>query len=221
MTIKNPSCPWQCPAVTGCASCTQCQSACAWPQGRALVKRLKGIFTAGPRVKSAKGHHAHTNNKPFPEASSHTTMSAAAEMPHQAHRSLRRLSCAHPRRGAHLKCWCLSFSPAGKCSQAPFTKGCPDCASINVWQIPLHLQLKDTHATMRHHWVHTGLKPVSDWGQYFLFFLSSHHYQDLLGNSVPMECCQGPSLMPGMPAPSLISSIFSSVIQLAAPQRRA
>lgn len=99
MTIKNPSCPWQCPAVTGCASCTQCQSACAWPQGRALVKRLKGIFTAGPRVKSAKGHHAHTNNKPFPEASSHTTMSAAAEMPHQAHGSLRRLSCAHPRQG--------------------------------------------------------------------------------------------------------------------------
>lgn len=96
---KSPSCPWQCPAVTGCASCARCQSAWAWPQGRALVKRLKGIFTAGPRVKSAKGHHAHTNNKPFPEASSHTTMSAAAEMPHQAHGSLRRLSCAHPRQG--------------------------------------------------------------------------------------------------------------------------
>lgn len=67
-------------------------------------------------------------------------------------------------RGAHLKCcWCLSFWPPGNSSQAPFTKGCPDCASVNVWQIPLHLQLKGTHATVGHHWkVHTLLKPVSD-----------------------------------------------------------
>lgn len=72
---------------------------------------------------------------------------------------------------------------------------------------------------MGHHWkARTGLKPVSDWGRYFLLFLSSPHYQDLLGSGVPMQCCRGPSLMPGVPVPSPTSSVFRPVIQLAAPQ---
>lgn len=73
-------------------------------------------------------------------------MSAATVVPRQAHGSPRRLSCAPPSQGSTPEMLLMpgSFSPSGKSSQAPFTKGRPDCASINVWQITLHLELRVT-----------------------------------------------------------------------------
>lgn len=49
--------------------------------------------------------------------------------------------------------------------------------------------------------------------------LSPPHYQDLLGSPVLVQCCRGPSLVPGMPVLSPIPLVFRPVNQLAAPQR--